>query len=324
MNEKIKKFISWLLIISVVFMLIDKFVIQEFLFSTYNDSNEVPTQFAYLLASAFHMLYYLLPAVAVFIVEKDVRKMFANYNITLKGLKNIKRKYLLYLILSSLFLFSIIILLFIFVFGNLFGIEIFGEIGLTHDFNIYEFIPLPSNIYIKALVLSIFFIFSTLVSVFLFGFIYTLCGEIAWRGFLEENLKLDYIRKYIYIGLIWTLWKTIPSIISYISDILLRNNQIDFNYSYITFIIAESIFYIVLSLFLRDIIKITKTIWASTIFVTIITKVQFVFLFTASAENHGNYSIIGANGVLATVSILIIWIISRKINKQKINLKWKI
>lgn len=237
-------------------------------------------------------IYLFTPALAVFITENwKLRHILVEYRLTLK---NINTKALIkYIFLTSIIL-PVFVLVFVYLFGNILGLEEFGTLA-TQSVEKYTFngIVLSDNIFLRFLTLYIFVLIISLLAGLTYNLFFALGGEIAWRGYLEKNVYLPYFRKYLLIGLIWGIW-TLPII-------LLSGKGIwDCLYSGLSSIL----FCIIASFYTANALKEAKTLFAPAASMGIINSFMLTWLINAS--NTPNSFLIGSKGLLFTLSIFII------------------
>lgn len=237
-------------------------------------------------------IYLFTPALAVMVTEKwKIRHVLVKYHLTLR---NINTKALVKYIFLTAIILPAFVLIFIYLFGNVLGFANFGTLE-TQPIDNYTFngILLSSNVLFRILTLSLFIIATALLAGLTYNMLFALGGEIAWRGYLEENVHLPYFQKYLLIGLIWGIW-TLPII-------LLSGKGIwDCLYSGLSSIL----FCIIASFYMANALKEAKTLFAPAASMGIISSFMLTWLINAS--NTPNSFLIGSKGLLFTLSIFII------------------
>lgn len=276
MKNNIHKFLIYLFTMVIVITVVIRWVLLEMTEGGMN-------LFMHQLCRAF---YFCTPVLSVLIIEKwKVRKIIIDYRLTLK---NINTGVLIKYILLTSIIYPAVILLLIYVFGNLIGINEFGKIVLSNNghYEIAEII-LSNNIFVRFFILWAIMIISGLT----FNMITALCGEFAWRGFLEININASRIKKNSLIGLIWGIW-SIPLILSSqdsFLNLLLKSGML------ILVCIASSFYF-------ADALKKTKTLFTSAALQGIILSSYFMSFSITTGD--ASSLIVGKYGLLAFFAIV--------------------
>ena len=156
------------------------------------------------------IFYMFVPAISVLIIEKwKFKKIFTDYNIRLKNI-NISKS-LRYVFVTA-FLLPVIILIFSYLLGNVFGFKDFGFIIISkEDLNPLVLTELPafvSDFTLRMFIGIPFLVISSLLAGCTINLFFALGEEIAWRGFLEKEIVTSKKWKPLLIGTIWGLWHT--------------------------------------------------------------------------------------------------------------------
>ena len=113
-------------------------------------------------------------------------------------------------------------------------------------------------------------------------------GEFAWRGFLGDTIKSSSLRKYIIIGAMWWFW-SLMSVLPYGGEILC-----------IDFIVGQLVkltFFIVLSYYLANAVKSSKTLWTSACVVGLLPGTGLLY----SGIINQNALIMGSESIITIV-----------------------
>ncbi len=154
-------------------------------------------------------LFMFSPSISTFIVSKICNKHFNLKNVIFNfSFKKYLKVHLIFLLLI------ISNYLYIYLFGNLLDIKIFGKLNFSYDYfikgiNVKELEDLRSESFSKFIpfiILAISLTFGPFISGFI-NSIFTIGEEIGWRGYLFS--KFQNLQKYkssIIVGLIWGIW----------------------------------------------------------------------------------------------------------------------
>lgn len=156
------------------------------------------------LRSVLTTLYYFTPLIAVLFTEKgDISKVFNKYKV---NFRDVKIKNSLFYILIIAFIFPVLNILCVVLFGNILHVEQFGRFSIPEGNFIMHGISISDNILIRFL--SVYFdsVLFSFIGGLTFNMIFSLGNEIGWRGFLNYNIKSGFIKKNIIIGVIWGTW----------------------------------------------------------------------------------------------------------------------
>lgn len=191
--------------------------------------------------------FYLSPALAVWAVEKSSIKDFCkSYLLQFREMDG--RIAIRYILLASFF-YPLLIVLFVYIGGNLLGIDAVGRIVKVGEGFTYMGIPLANTSVwggVLALFMNAFFALCYGVTL---GTLTYIAEEIGWRGFLEKNLSGRPRLRPLFVGLIWTLWAT---------PFYLNSLSVSFA-SWLCLLL----FNIVMSYYLSGVVKRTNSIWVS-------------------------------------------------------------
>ena len=295
MNKRLVRFFLSL----IVFMVL--FISFQLLLLKFN--NPLPQElFVYMSSS--HLVYILLPLFAVLLVGKEglsTIKQGVNWG-------NIRFKTLVQPFFMVAILFPLIIIGVIFVLGNICGLDWFGRVMIDNmpTLTIYGF-AVPE---ILGLQFGVMFLFSFVMSILSGGtdsMLTALCGEIAWRGFLENKLhETDRTKKTVFIGLVWGLW-LIPIGFLSISTI--------FNMYLVLKVLLHFIFYISCSFLCVNVLKKTGSLLGSALVMGAINSVGYFYLLLDFSTPQ--FAIVGGHkGLIAIFAILVI---NRLIKKNLTN-----
>lgn len=179
MNKKVIHFLIWLGALSAVIALCG-----WILAMTLNDLDAV------LQAKSICLNFYMFaPLISVLIVEKcKLRQMASQYRLTFRGID--VGRFVIYL-LGTIVLLQGLVYLFVYLLGNLAGIEAFGRIWGEPAFQ-----------------MNWYWLLWGLTA----GFAGGLFGELAWRGLMWNNLSWSDAKKNLLTGAIWGVWN-IPIIL---------------------------------------------------------------------------------------------------------------
>lgn len=285
MNKEIIKFIIYLVLLSIIVSIL------KFINLKYNDNAQL------IVAQIINTIYLFTPALAVLIVQKDIKKIMSYF-------KRINLKYFFYLIFSTLIILPLTLMLVIFIFGNIFDIGCFGKITSSmSESYLFSGVVLPGGVFVKLTILTIISMIITLFCGLLYGLILAIGSEIAWRGFLEANLKFGNFRKNLLVGTLWAIWS--------MPIILIRNTDFNINYFEVFNVFALCI---VLSFYLGNIIKNGGTVLATGMVLGIINYSSITLMV-----NGGNFDLFGTNGLITVIPIIILYLLSKKFRKMQEN-----
>lgn len=283
MKKEIVKFILYLILLSIIVSIL------KFINLKYNDNAQL------IVAQIINTIYLFTPALAVLIVQKDIKKIMSYF-------KRINLKYFFYLIFSTLIILPLTMMLIIFIFGNIFDISCFGKISfyISESYS-FSGVVLPGGVFVKLTILTIISMALTLFCGFLYGLILAIGSEVAWRGFLEANLKFGNFRKNLLVGILWAIWS--------MPIILIRNTDFNINYFEVFNVFALCI---VLSFYLGNIIKNGGTVLATGVVLGIINYSSITLMV-----NGGNFDLFGTNGLITVIPIIILYLLSKKFRKMQ-------
>lgn len=234
------------------------------------------------------MIYMFAPAIAVLIVEDwKFSHLLAEYRMTLRNIS--ARALAKYIALAAIGL-PALLLLFIYVFGNLLEIGSFGSVSINPD-DRYTMngIELSDNATIRFITLSALTLGWSLLSGLTYNMLFAVGGEVAWRGFLEKNINLPHYRKYTLIGLIWGLWWAVPTIFPLRSIWSIMN------------VALVILFCIISSFFLANALKQTRSIFAPAAIMGL--HQSFMIIWMVSGSGTADFQLIGSSGLLMSVSV---------------------
>lgn len=230
--------------------------------------------------------FYLSPALAVWAVEKSRMKDFCKSYLLQFREMNV-RMAVRYILLAS-FLYPLLIVLFVYVGGNLLGIDAVGRLVKVDENFTYMGISLVNaSAWGGALVLLMNALFALCYGVTL-GTLTYIAEEIGWRGFLEKNLSGRPQLRPLFVGLVWTLWAT-PFYLNSLSG------------SFASWL-CLLFFNIAMSFYLSVVVKRTNSIWVSASIRGIISACS---LSVVCPENGGiGYSCITILAVLCLWGVM--------------------
>ena len=279
MNKTIK-FLSSLFVVALLF------VIAMFIF----ENNLITRQLIL-------TLYLFTPLIAIVLIEqKNPVKIFKNYTISFKKLNKQKA---LCVIGGITLLYPIINLTCIYFLGNILGISQLGEIAIpTGKLSLFG-VNIAENMTVRIFLLYVYYLIFGLIAGLTYNTLFALGSEVAWRGFLSQNMNVGYYKKNIMTGIIWASW--------YLPIILCNND----GGNVLPIIIVTYGIYIAFSFLLYNVYRAINSVIISSIVSGIIVS-------------FGGYSIVKgglnySNGIIMIISILIlILIFSRYIKNKKV------
>lgn len=195
--------------------------------------------------------FYLSPALAAWGAEKDSFGKFCRlYQLDFKG---ICWKTTFRYVIATAFLYPLLLVFFIFIGGNILGINALGYLSEPVKNFTYMGINIIDIPYLRGILMWLIMVVFTICYGLTLGSISVWAEEIGWRGFLEKHFQYSFKVKQILTGLIWSIWG-IPFFLG-----LEDKDFIQSLYAWIYF----AVFNIALSFYLSRALKQTKSIWAS-------------------------------------------------------------
>ncbi|MBP1618950.1 MAG: Abortive infection protein [Bacteroidetes bacterium] len=152
--------------------------------------------------------YMFVPAISVFIVEKwKFKVIINNYSIQLKNVSIFNS--LKYILLTASLL-PVLILIFSFFIGNIFGFIEFGFLIISKSdldpLVLAKLPPFVSNFIFRIFIGIPILTISSLLAGCTINLFFALGEEIAWRGFLEKEIVISKKWRPFLTGIIWGLW----------------------------------------------------------------------------------------------------------------------
>ncbi len=260
MGKKTNLFLLWLLVLSAAVA-----VCHWILTRTLDGDSAVRAA-----ASVCHSLYLFTPAIAAIIVEKwKFRQIAAQYRFSFCKINvGVFFKYLI----GTIILFPALIVLLVWLLGNVAGIEVFGRISGA------------------AVSMSIV---CTLLFGLTVGFLTGLGGELGWRGLMWNNLNYGCAKKNLLTGVVWGVWNIPIILLSDRSDPLL-------------WIAVIILFCIVCSFYLSNALRESRTIFLP----ALIQGVIGVHYLPVSITG-GDTLLTGVNGLVAVAAIVVLTLLFR-------------
>lgn len=157
------------------------------------------------------VLYMFIPAITVaFIGKLRWKQLFMEYRIRIKTINICQAvKY----ILVATFLLPLLGIFFTYCFGNLLGWSDFGQLapaGYLSAPSLSDRLPaalslLLGNPFYRLLLFPVVAVIGGIAGCTI-NLVFALGEEIAWRGFMENELRISRAWKPLVIGIIWGLW----------------------------------------------------------------------------------------------------------------------
>ncbi|MEZ7497839.1 CPBP family intramembrane metalloprotease [Flavobacterium sp. Arc3] len=246
------------------------------------------------------------PALVAYWIENKKFKDFTNkYQL---NFKNINWKSTIKYLLITNIIIPILILGYGYFLGNFLKIEQFGELATSIkqvDPKLFRMPSMIFNVKYPLVVVSIIISVISLIAGCSVNALVALGEEIGWRGFLEKNIKLNFITKNILIGSIWGLWH---------APIILCGHNFP-NYPYWG-ILMMVFLCITLSFYYSFILRKTKSLFVMGALHGSFNA--FTPLLAASPFLLHNNELFGPIGILMILTVLTISTISYIIDKKRI------
>lgn len=154
---------------------------------------------------AIEICFYLSPALLVWAVERSSLKEFCQEYLTFCH-KDTNWRQVLYWILFTVISYPLLIGLFVFIGGNLLGIDAMGQVmSVSEDFT-YMGIAFNGGSLWGNVLLSLVNLLWAICYGITLGTLTYIGEEVGWRGFLERNLPCMPAMKSLFVGFVWTLW----------------------------------------------------------------------------------------------------------------------
>lgn len=189
------------------------------------------------------LFFYLSPALLAWRIEKKGIKEFCRTYLFQS--KNIDYKKVACYTLYTAILYPLLVVSFVFIGGNLLGIDAVGRVLQVNENFIYMGITFSGNSLwgnVLLFCMNILFMLGAGITLGTFSYI---AEEVGWRGFLERNTPYNQSIKPVFSGLIWTLWG-------------LPFYKIEIGYLFVLLL-----FNVIFSFYLSRVVRETNTIWAS-------------------------------------------------------------
>ncbi len=149
-------------------------------------------------------LYYFTPFVAVWMIEKiNLKDLVRKYSLSLK---KTNYKISLFYVLSVAFIIPLLQIAFAYFFGNLLNISFFGDIQVNELAYSWISFTLPNHAFLRSFLLYCFSVLATMLAGLTFNMVFSLGGEMAWRGFLKKHINEQYIIRNLLTAFIWGIW----------------------------------------------------------------------------------------------------------------------
>ena len=201
---KLQKFFFVLVVLSLLVTIGGKYLLEKYLNLNISDPVIMEKARVQIIAA----MYMFVPAISVLIVEKwKFKKIFTDYRIRFKSI-NIAQS--LKYVLATALLLPVLMMLFIYLFGNVLGLRDFGMLIISgEDLDpaiLRQFPSLFATLSSRLLIVFPLAIISSLFAGCTINLFFALGEEIAWRGFLEKEMFIKRTWKPLLIGIIWGLW----------------------------------------------------------------------------------------------------------------------
>lgn len=237
------------------------------------------------LRQCFYALYCLTPALAVLITDKEgVGAMLRRYR---ADISHIDPKRSLMYILGMAFLLPLSYILCVWIAGNLAGVEQLGRIA----------VPDAGK---SSVVLYFSGVGLSLIAGVTVNMLLGLGGEMGWRGFLGQHLKMSPCRRSVATGLIWGTWYMPLSLVG----------RLEAGTSVGIVIGAAVVAYlvcIVLSFLLDGVYRLSGSLLVPAAVWGVFTSSVFMLDF----QSGGEAPFTGTYGVAGVVSLALLWLVFR-------------